>query len=186
MRERFRNTLLIVAAMLLAPTALAGTFRIAAGGDGRELVLDMPDGWRAHTSSPEGAPVRTVAFSPPQGESFKVLVSVLPLPADPSRPPLSQQDLRESVQASADQAETQSVESALVPIDLIGPDVGGAYFQATDRAPPPGEFKHLTQGVLRVGTSVLTFTVLANDDAPGGPATIRAQALAALRGATVE
>jgi hypothetical protein len=39
----------------------------------------------------------------------------------------------------------------------------GYYFSATDRAPKPGEFKYLTQGILHIGELVASFTILSND-----------------------
>lgn len=175
-------TLLMAGAVALAQSpALAAEFRIAAD-PGHVLVLDMPAGWKAHTRDAEGQSVRNLVFSPPDGSSFQVLVSVIALPG--GKPPPSLSDLRQSTQAAADRAEADSVETILTTVDLIGPEVGGAYFNATDRAPPPGEYEHLTQGVLATRSTVLTFTVLANDDAPGGPQKVSTQALAALRAIT--
>lgn len=175
----------LLAALLLAAPVHAAKFRLDAAAD-EQLVLDMPAGWRGFTASPEGAAVRTLSFSPPQGQSFKMLVTLIPLPRDDSRPPVTASDLRESTQAAADEARTQSVEAVLTVVNLTGPQVSGVYFAATDRAPLPDEYKHLTQGSLVVDGAVLTFTVLANDDAPGGPDAIRRQALAALSAITIE
>lgn len=177
---------LLAALLLAAPApALAAKFRLDAAAD-EQLVLDMPAGWRGFTANPAGSAVQALSFSPPQGGSFKVLVNLIPLPRDGSRPPITASDLRASTQAAADQAESQSVETVLTVVALTGPQVSGVYFKATDRAPPPGEYKHLTQGSLVAGEAVLTFTVLANDDAPGGPEMIRREALSALAAITIE
>jgi hypothetical protein len=169
----------LLAGLLFSLPAQGAEFRIDSATN-EQLVLDMPAGWRGFTANPEGAAVTTLAFSPAQGASFRMLVTLIPLPRDASRPPITASDLRESTQAAADQARSRSVEAVLTVQSLTGPQVSGVYFQATDRAPPAGEFKHLTQGSLVVGEAVLTFTVLANDDAPGGPEAVRRQALAAL------
>jgi hypothetical protein len=175
----------LLAALLLSVPAGAADFRIDSA-PGERLVLEMPAGWRGFTSSAEGAAVTTLAFAPPQGASFRMLVTLIPVPRDARRPSVTAADLRGTTQAAADQARTRSVEAVLTVLNLTGPQVSGVYFQATDRAPPPGEFKHLTQGSLVAGEAVLTFTVLANDDAPGGPDAVRRQALAALSAITVE
>jgi hypothetical protein len=33
----------------------------------------------------------------------------------------------------------------------------------TDREPPPGEFRYMTQGALQVGMLIVWFTILTND-----------------------
>ncbi|HEY7676568.1 MAG TPA: hypothetical protein VIG69_05830, partial [Candidatus Methylomirabilis sp.] len=63
--------------------------------------------------------------------------------------------------------------------ELQGVAARGYYFSATDRAPKPGEYKFMTQGMLRVGSLLVTFTILTND----GQGNIVADALAMLRSA---
>jgi hypothetical protein len=53
------------------------------------------------------------------------------------------------------------------------------YFSATDRAPKPGEYKFMTQGMLQVGELSVTFTILTNE----GQELVIKQALDALKGA---
>jgi len=66
----------------------------------------------------------------------------------------------------------------MIEIRTLKVDGGtGYYFSATDRAPNPGEYKYLTQGMLPVGELVVTFTILSND---GGEAAVSA-ALTLLR-----
>lgn len=166
--------------LLATPAAQAGDFRLDAGTT-KSLVITMPDGWRADTSTPDGQPIRTLRFTPRLDNSFLVLLTVIPLPPSPDRAPLSHQDLRDAVVASAAKARETSVETVLTPIDLMGAEVSGVYFTATDRAPGPGGFRHLTQGGLRAGDAVVNFTLLANDDVPGGLAVWRRTLLEALR-----
>ena len=51
--------------------------------------------------------------------------------------------------------------------ELQGTAGKGFYFCATDRAPKPGEYKYLTQGTIRVGELLVTFTILTNDGQAG-------------------
>lgn len=48
----------------------------------------------------------------------------------------------------------------------------GYYFQATIKAPPAGEWPHLTRGAIVVGDLLVTFTIFAAE--PGAPAVERA------------
>ena len=79
--------------------------------------------------------------------------------------------------AAAKSAEAQSVEGSLAIQNLVGSGGRGYYFRATDRAPKPGEWKYLTQGMIRAGTIALAFTILTND----GQASIEKAALEVIR-----
>ena len=71
--------------------------------------------------------------------------------------------MRAEVQQTAQQAQSQAVEAHIEVKELMGTSAKGYYFFATDRAPKPGEYKYMTQGILPVGELVVTFTVLTND-----------------------
>ena len=79
-------------------------------------------------------------------------------------------------------AKAQAVERDLPIIEFQGRSGPGFYFSATDRAPKPGEFKSLTQGIVRVGELAVTFTILTNE----GQDPIVKQAIDALKGAVHE
>jgi hypothetical protein len=137
--------------------AWAEEVRISVPGGGA-LVLPIPEGWR---NSRQAGPVPTISLTPANGNSFQVLVSPLVSP-DGRVAPASREALRRLVDAGASQAKTQSVEKSL-PIQSFGSgEVQGNYFSATDRAPKPGEFKHLTQGAMSVGGLPVAFTILSN------------------------
>ena len=84
--------------------------------------------------------------------------------------------------SAAKDAEPRSVEGSLSLQDFQGSSGHGFYFRATDKAPPPGEWKYLTQGMVRTGPIALTFSILTND---GGEATEKA-ALEMIRLAVVQ
>jgi hypothetical protein len=71
--------------------------------------------------------------------------------------------IRDRVAAAAREAEQQSVEKSIAVKALDGSSNHGYYFHATDRAPKPGEFKYMDQGVVQVGGVNLAFTILTND-----------------------
>jgi hypothetical protein len=75
--------------------------------------------------------------------------------------------IRSEVATAAKKAASQFVEGALPLQELKGTEGRGFYFSATDRAPGPGEYKYLTQGIVRVGEIALAFTVLTNDGQEG-------------------
>ena len=60
-------------------------------------------------------------------------------------------------------AERQSVEGRLDIVTMGGGRGPGYYFDATDRAPKPGDFKYMTQGAVSLGQLACTFTILSND-----------------------
>ena len=51
--------------------------------------------------------------------------------------------------------------------ELTGTSGVGYYFSATDRAPAPGEYRYMTQGMISVGALAVTFTILTNDGQSG-------------------
>ena len=78
--------------------------------------------------------------------------------------PVSTKDsIRQQVERSADEAKSQAAEKTIRVIEFAGSSGPGYYFSATDRAPKPGEYKFVTQGMLKVSDLVVTFTILTND-----------------------
>ena len=143
----------------VATHAWAEDVRLPVPGGGA-LVLPVPDGW---ASTKRTGRVPTVSLTSSSGGSFQVLVSPL-VAADGRLAEASPDMLRRSVEGSADQAKSQSVEKSL-PIQSFGSGkVQGNYFSATDRAPKPGGYKYLTQGSMSVSGMPVGFTILSNGD----------------------
>jgi hypothetical protein len=61
----------------------------------------------------------------------------------------------------------RSIETKLPVKEIHGTISRGYYFAATDRAPLPGEFKYLTQGIVHLDNLNLAFTILTNDGRVG-------------------
>jgi hypothetical protein len=99
--------------------------------------------------------------------------------ATQDRPPPSREQIRDVVERGAQDASAQAVEKELPVVEFQGRSGPSFHFSATDRTPKPGEYKRLTQGVLRVGELSVTFTILTND----GREPVVKQALDALKGA---
>jgi hypothetical protein len=71
--------------------------------------------------------------------------------------------LKASVGQSTAEPLRQAVEKAVTIQELRGKQTVGYYYSLTDRAPPPGEYKYITQGELLVGELLTTFTILHQD-----------------------
>jgi hypothetical protein len=142
-----------------APAVLAPR-EFALAGHG-VLVLAVPEAWTAELESAPDRGPPTVRLRPRAGPRFEILVTAL-WPAGSATLP-DEAMLRAEVAAAATAAAPQSVERRLPIEALAGTAVRGFYFSATDRAPAPGEYKYLTQGMALTGQVVLAFTVLTND-----------------------
>lgn len=159
------------------------------GADGRRypladrgaIVLAVPDGWREEVRRPRpDLPPTIVYFSSPL-EAFRVLITPLwPKNPDAPKPPVDA--VRESVRQAADSVKSQAVETSIKIEELKGSQAHGFYFSVTDRAPKPGEYKYMTQGVMGLADLRVTFTILTND---GGESAVL-KALDMLQGARRE
>ena len=138
-----------------------------------------PLAWQATVKQPPKRLPPTITFHPKTGKPFEILVT--PLWSEKTETP--KQDaaqVRQQVQQAADDIGAQAVEKTIAIIELKGASGTGYYFTATDRAPEPGGFKYLTQGMLPVGQLLVLFTILTND----GQQNITTAGLAMLSSAT--
>jgi hypothetical protein len=126
------------------------------------LLLNVPAGWKASLKQPPGGLPPTIGLGPQSGTPFVVLITPV-WDASPAAGVTDDAKIHSTVAAAAKNAEPQSVEGTLSLQNLKGTSGHGYYFRATDRAPAPGEWKYLTQGMLRTDAIALTFTILTND-----------------------
>lgn len=126
------------------------------------LLLNVPDGWKSDLKQPPGGLPPTIGFGGQSGGSFIVLVTAV-WGSSPGSAAPDDAKIKATVVSAAKSAESQSVEGSLALQSLGGASGRGYYFRATDRAPKPGEWKYLTQGMIRTGGIALTFTILTND-----------------------
>jgi hypothetical protein len=169
----------IIAVVLVAigssAAADSAARRVALPGHG-ELELFVPTTWNVEVKSSGNELPPTLRFTAVGDRPFEFIVTPL-WPIQGHVPPSDPETIREEVQHTAREAQSQAVESPIQVRELSGTSGKGYYFEATDRAPKPGEYKYMTQGILPVGELVVTFTVLTND----GQRSVIDAALEALR-----
>ena len=153
-----RASIVSTALALIAATAQAGDASIAVKGWG-DLVLPLPAGWHAAARTGGG----TLTLTAATGKAFRIEVSPLRA-ADGFMPDASKASLRSIVSLEAQTTLPHAVEKALPVRELPPGRVYGSYFSATDRAPAPGEFKYMTQGVIAVQGLPVVFTILSDGD----------------------
>ena len=124
--------------------------------------LKVPESWKDSVAQPGSGLPPTITFTPKGRAPFKILVTpVWSARPDPKTP--TADELKVKVQQSADKIAQQAVEKTIEAKLLKGPTNIGYYFAATDRAPKPGEFKFLNQGMVAVDDLLVAFTILTND-----------------------
>ncbi len=156
-------------AVLLSLFAAASMPAYAKGTENREFQLQgngtvqfaVPKAWKAASEQPDDSPYPTITFSPRSGAGFTILVT--PMWAPPGKELPGAEFMQAQVAATAKEAEASAVEKNIRVKELKSKSARGYYFTATDRAPKPGEYKYLTQGMARTGKLLITFTILTND-----------------------
>src|SRR4051812_31429106 len=159
MRKVARLVLAAVVSIAAFSTASATTAaRVYPLQNHGRVILSVDDSWNEELKpAPNGGP-RTLWFTPKSGPSFNIMIT-------PGIPRNSMDDakVREAVAGLARQLQDQSVEKELTVLELKGANGHGYYVKATDKAPAPGEWKNLIQGIMRVGDATAAFTILTND-----------------------
>jgi hypothetical protein len=144
----------------LAALAASSSHLALPGGD--ELWLKIPAAWNEKFDSPQKNIPAGVWLTPRQGAPFNVLIT--PLAGTEVGAAMSDDLKLHAIVASiARNTLSQSVEMTIPVHDLTGPDVHGYYIFATDRAPAPGEWKYLWQGMINIDAAPFAFTILTND-----------------------
>lgn len=131
-------------------------------GDHGWLVLPVPHGWQEKALPLREPPSVTLKLSRIGGAAEAKFTAAF-LPPAKSRS-LTPGDMRADVERTGQQLLSGSVEKTLVIRDMKGKHALGYYYSLTDRSygdkdPPPGEFKHMTQGILRTGDVLIAFTI---------------------------
>jgi hypothetical protein len=140
--------------------------------------MNVPAGWSDELRQPQGSLPPTIAFRAREGKPFDVLVT--PIWRARADVPVATKDaIKQSVQKAADEVKSQAVERTIPIVEFASSTGPGFYFSATDKAPNPGEYKYMTQGMLKVSDLTVTFTILTND----GQEQVAQDALAMLKSA---
>jgi len=152
--------LAFLAAWPLSVLAASSSHIALPGGD--ELWLTIPAAWNQKFDSPQTNMPAGIWLTPREGQSFNVLIT--PLSGTAVGAAMTDENkLRAIVTSASRNALAKSVEMTIPVHDLTSPDVHGFYFFATDRAPNPGEWKYLTQGMINIDGAPFAFTILTND-----------------------
>jgi hypothetical protein len=141
--------------------------------------MNVPAGWKDQLAqTPPSAPP-TITFTPADGKPFQVLVTPLWRPSPDVKLP-TKETVRKRVENDAAEFKDDSVEQKVKIVEMKGKTGPGYYFSVTDKAPKPGEYKFLTEGLLMVSELMVAFTILTND----GQEQVVRDALAMVRSAT--
>ena len=143
------------------------------------LNLTVPKSWQGRVSQPPDNLPPTIMFAPPGRATYQVLITPI-WPAKPGIALPDQTRIREDVERTAQKAKAEAVEKNIPIKEVKGSSAAGYYYSITDKAPKPDEYKYMTQGMVRLGDLIITFTALTND----GSTNAADQTLAAVRSAS--
>ncbi len=124
--------------------------------------IEVLSSWKDELRQPPDRLPPTIVLKPASGNAFTMQMTPI-WPSKKEMAPPTTQKIRELVQESAEKARPQSMEQVINLVELKGTSGMGYYFAVTDRAPKPGEYKFMIQGILTVGELMVTFTILTND-----------------------
>ena len=135
--------------------------RVNLSGNGA-LDLPAPPTWHVEATRPLAFLPPTIEFSPAEGKSFSILITVLTRPENDTH-----FNDPKTVSRRVAKARDKAVESAttrhITILELKGEQLSGYYFSATDRHPEPDGWKYMTHGSAALDDLLLIFTIFSND-----------------------
>ena len=147
----------LVASMSQTAAGATRNYPVAAHG---ELQLNLEKEWQDVLKPSPMNLTPTVEISPLSGEDFRFMLTVLV----PSKKELFEgAALKSAVERMSEPSVAQSIEKRAEVKRINGDRNEGYYFSLTDPASAPGEYKCMTQGLIRVGDLLISFTILSND-----------------------
>lgn len=157
----------VVVAAFVVTFVLGGAVRGQSGATPREyvvpnhgrLILALPASLKDASKPLSEPPSVTLAFRPAAGDAFSVKATTVWLDSA-SLATMTPDKLRATVEAQAQDLIEHAVEQKAMLKELQGVQATGFYFSVTDRAPAPGEYKYMSQGVLVTGELMTAFTIL--------------------------
>jgi hypothetical protein len=127
-----------------------------------KLRLEVPKAWVHNIKQPANGLPPTIIFNMPSSNSF--LITVMPIwPSKETIPVPTDESTQRRVINAAEAIQSQSVKKLEI-IRIKGISGYGYYFSATDPSPKIGKYKHMAQGIIRVGELSLPFSIVANDN----------------------
>jgi hypothetical protein len=130
--------------------------------DNSNIQFNVPVAWKDEVRRPPKNLPITIRFGPQTGGSFEVLLTPL-WPRKSQAPQASAEKMRDLTHEAASKVKPKVVEKTIPIKELKGPAGSGYYFSVTDRAPKKGEYKFMTQGMIRIGEVLTTFTIFTNE-----------------------
>lgn len=134
------------------------TYRLPGHG---VLELSVPKSWKDEVRQPSKDLPPTISFSPGTGDEFSILITPLwdfgsakDLNSDAKIKKLMEGDMRGMAPGA--------VEKRLVLTGFKGAETRGYYFQATDKAPKPGEWRYVVRSGVGTGDLLLSITMLSH------------------------
>lgn len=135
-----------------------GRHDFAVPGHG-SLSLRVPDTWQESSKPKEQPGSVHLRFRPPTGDMFDIQVTAVWRDAD-QLSKLTAESLKAIAQKSSAEFLRQAVEKEAKLEEFRGGQTLGYYYSLTDRAPPEGEYKYMTQGCFLTGELLTVFTIL--------------------------
>lgn len=161
MKGLFGFLLLVVTGSVLAGDHDTRLYQLPNHGN---LQLQVPSSWRDQLRQPPNQLPPTITLNTRGDNIIQVLITpIWAFREDIVLP--SGQALKQRVEETIKEVSAQAVEKSIATREIKGKQGGGYYYFATDKAPQPGEYKYLTQGMIRIGELLATFTILSNDGA---------------------
>lgn len=167
----------LLAALLLAAPAFAQDteHRFPIPGRG-SLVLKGPESWVAISRQIPQPPSVTGRLGPRTGNAFSVQITAIWLD-ETRRATQNEARSKAFAEESAAKQLAQAEETEVKVLELRGKETAGHYYSLTARGAARGasDLRHLTQGTLRVGETLVVFTLLQREaDAKEREAVLRA------------
>jgi len=159
----FGAVLLALCCVAVTPVQAADTVdRQYALTDHGSLQLQVPSLWKEELEQDRDRLFQTIIFTPTSGAPFGVVLNPL-WPTEKDAPKPDREALQGLMQRAAEQVSSLVAEKTIEIVEFEGTAGVGYYFSVTDPAPKPGDYKHMTQGILPVGVLLLPFTIYTND-----------------------
>lgn len=166
----------VAATEVLAADTADRSYALAEHGS---LQLKVPSVWKEDIQQEPDRLLPTIVFTPTAEPPFGfVLTPIWPTEKDAPNP--DRKALQQLVRDAAQAVKSLAVEKTIEVIEFEGTSGVGYYFSVTDPMPKPGEYKHLTQGIIPVGILMVPFSIFTNDGQQG----IVTEALTVLKSAT--
>jgi hypothetical protein len=165
MTLRFQQSLAIITLLLIPSFVMSEAYDTKSYllPNHGKIKLNVPKSWESKISRPRNNLPPTIAFLSKTGSSFQVLLT--PLWPGTEKASSGQRNIKKDIEQIIEQVKPISIEKEIPIKELKGTSGVGYYFSMTDKAPKPGEFIHMTQGMYQLGELLVTFTAFWNDGA---------------------